>query len=109
MSNFDSGEAGDEHWDERGELAWNDFDWERYLRGQEGAITSYLQLYEEAGERPDRIDHVAERMDWGAEDWTSEEGGEGGEDAARYARERLNATRVYADIVEAIQERLFGG
>ncbi|MEN9416472.1 MAG: hypothetical protein RI988_92 [Pseudomonadota bacterium] len=32
-----------------------------------------------------------------------------GEEAARYARERLNATRVYADIVEAIQERLFGG
>jgi len=81
MSNFDSGEAGDEHWDERGELAWNEFDWERYLRGQEGAITRYLQLYDEAGERPDRIDHVAERMDWGAEDWTSEEGGENGEEA----------------------------
>lgn len=82
MSNFDSGEAGDEQWDERGELAWNEFDWERYLRGQAGAITRYLRLYDEAGERPDRIDHVAERMDWGAEDWTSEEGGEAAEDAA---------------------------
>ena len=71
MSNSDSGEAGDEHWEERGELAWNEFDWERYLR-----------LYDEAGERPDRIDHVAERMDWGAEDWTSEEAGENAEDAA---------------------------
>ncbi len=81
MSNSDSGEAGDEHWEERGELAWNEFDWERYLRGQQGAITRYLQLYEEAGERPDRIDHVAERMDWGAEDWTSEEGGDDGEEA----------------------------
>jgi hypothetical protein len=82
MSNSDSGETGDEHWEERGELAWNEFDWERYLRGQEGAVTRYLRLYDEAGERPDRIDHVAERMDWGAEDWTSEEGGEGGEEAA---------------------------
>jgi hypothetical protein len=82
MSNFDSGAAGDEHWEERGELAWNEFDWERYLRGQAGAITRYLRLYDEAGERPDRIDHVAERMDWGAADWTSEEGGETSEDAA---------------------------
>lgn len=32
-----------------------------------------------------------------------------GQEAADYARERLNATRVYADIVEAIQERLFDG
>ncbi|MFZ9745834.1 MAG: hypothetical protein ACO3G4_04300 [Opitutaceae bacterium] len=77
MSNSDSGETGDEHWEERGELAWNEFDWERYLRGQEGAIVRYLHLYDEAGERPDRIDHVAERMEWGAEDWTSEEGGDG--------------------------------
>lgn len=81
MSNFDSGAAGDEHWEERGELAWNEFDWERYLRGQAGAITRYLRLYDEAGERPDRIDHVAEQMDWGAADWTSEEGGETSEDA----------------------------
>lgn len=52
MSNSDSGETGDEHWDERGELAWNEFDWERYLRNQEGAVSRYLRLYEEAGERP---------------------------------------------------------
>ncbi|MFZ9837941.1 MAG: hypothetical protein ACO3JJ_05390 [Opitutaceae bacterium] len=82
MSNSDSGETGDEHWEERGELAWNEFDWERYLRGQEGAIVRYLHLYDEAGERPDRIDHVAERMDWGAEDWTSEEGGDGSNETA---------------------------
>ncbi|MFM7534102.1 MAG: hypothetical protein ACKO5J_16755 [Rubrivivax sp.] len=30
-----------------------------------------------------------------------------GYQAARYARDRLNATRVYADIVEVIQEQLF--
>jgi hypothetical protein len=72
MGNFDS-DGSESHWEDRGELAWNEFDWERYLRGQEEAIGRYLGHYEAARHRPDRIDFVAEKMNWGTGDWTEED------------------------------------
>ena len=71
MSNFDSDGGSDNQWDDRGELAWNEFDWERYLREQDDAIQRYLQFYD-AAKGPDRIDQVAEKMQWGEEEWTDE-------------------------------------
>ncbi|MBI5693753.1 MAG: hypothetical protein HZC55_27070 [Verrucomicrobia bacterium] len=64
MSNFESDGESENPWDERGELAWNEFDWERYLRTQEQSILRYLSLYDAIGVRPDRIDQVAEKMGW---------------------------------------------
>ena len=75
MSNFKSdGPSGDE-WEDRGDVAWNEFDWERYLREQDEAIARYQKLYEACPESGDRIDTVAEQMGWSVDDWT-EEGGE---------------------------------
>jgi hypothetical protein len=73
MSNFDSDGASENQWEDRGELAWNEFDWERYLRDQEETIGRYLSFYESAKGRPDRIDYVAEKMDWGAPVWAEDE------------------------------------
>ena len=67
MSDFDSDGGSDNQWDERGDLAWNEFDWERYLREQDEAIHRYLRFYE-AASGPDRIDEVAEKMNWGDDD-----------------------------------------
>ncbi len=72
MSNFDSDGGPDGDWEDRGDLAWNEFDWERYLREQDEAIHRYLQFYEAAKESPDRIDDVAEKMGWGQGDWSDE-------------------------------------
>lgn len=72
MSNFDSDGGSDGDWDERGDLAWNEFDWERYLREQDEAIHRYLRLYESSKDSADRIDEVAEKMGWGQEDWSEE-------------------------------------
>ena len=75
MSNTNSeGPSGNE-WDDRGEVAWNEFDWERYLREQDASIARYRKLYAACTDLPDRIDKVAEQMGWSTEDWT-EEGGE---------------------------------
>jgi hypothetical protein len=71
MSNFDSDGGSENQWDDRGELAWNEFDWERYLRGQDEAIQRYLGFYR-AAQGPDRIDEVAEKMHWGEDAWTDE-------------------------------------
>jgi hypothetical protein len=72
MSNFDSDGGLDGDWDERGELAWNEFDWERYLREQDEAVHRYLRFYEACGDPVTRIDAVAEKMGWGQEDWNEE-------------------------------------
>ena len=75
MSNSDSDGPSNNEWEDRGEVAWNEFDWERYLREQDASIARYRKLYEANAESPNRIDKVAEQMGWSIEDWT-EEGGE---------------------------------
>ena len=77
MSNFDSDGGSGGEGEDRGELAWNEFDWERYLRDQETAITRYLQFYEASRGQADRIDVVAEKMNWGQEPWGEEEESDG--------------------------------
>ena len=72
MSNFDSDGGPDNEWDERGELAWNEFDWERYLREQDEAVHRYLRFYEAAAGSEDRIDAVAEKMEWAQDDWSED-------------------------------------
>ena len=72
MSNFDSDGGSENQWEDRGDLAWNEFDWERYLREQDEAIHRYLRFYENCKGSIDRIDQVAEKMNWAREDWSDE-------------------------------------
>jgi hypothetical protein len=64
MSDFDSEGPLENEWSDRGELAWNEFDWERYLREQDEAVQRYLGLYEAYRRDADRVDAVAEQMGW---------------------------------------------
>src|SRR5580658_1979077 len=67
MSNFDSELPGGD-WEERGELAWNEFDWERYFREQDESILRYLGFYESLRKDVDHLDAIAHRMGWETED-----------------------------------------
>jgi hypothetical protein len=64
MSDFDSDSLSENEWEENGDLAWNEFDWEVYLREQDGAIHRYLGYYESMAPGPERIDEVADKMGW---------------------------------------------
>ncbi len=70
MSDYDSDGGPENEWEERGELAWNEFDWERYLREQDDTIHRYLGFYEAFRNHPNRIDAVAEQMGWGQGNWS---------------------------------------
>lgn len=90
MSNFDSDGAPENDWEDRGDLAWNEFDWERYLREQDEAVHRYLGFYEACKNSNDRIDEVAELMNWGNDSTesgaTSEDGdSDDSEDPADFA------------------------
>lgn len=72
MSNFEPDGPSENEWEERGELAWNEFDWEHYLREQDDVIHRYLAFYEQLREHTDRIDEVAHLMNWDEEDWSAD-------------------------------------
>lgn len=73
MSNSESDGPSDNDWEDRGELAWNEFDWENYLRDQDEVLQRYVGLYDKSAGRTDRIDHVAHGMGWDEGDWSSED------------------------------------
>lgn len=73
MSNFESDGSAENEWNDRGELAWNEFDWERYLREQDETINRYLAFYETCLSNPQRIDEVARFMGWDDTQWDSSE------------------------------------
>jgi len=73
MNNSDSDNPSENDWDDRGELAWNEFDWEHYLRDQDELIHRYIGFYEQLEGRPERLDEVAHRMRWDEEVWSSED------------------------------------
>lgn len=72
MSNFDSDIPSDNEWEDRGELAWNEFDWESYLREQDEVIHRYIAFYEKLKGHPERLDEVAHQMGWDEESWSTD-------------------------------------
>ncbi|MFH1497056.1 MAG: hypothetical protein ABII82_04445 [Verrucomicrobiota bacterium] len=69
MNNQNSDGNSDNDWEDRGELVWNEFDWERYLRDQDEAILRYLAHYDKLPTGPERLDEAAKQMGWSQEDW----------------------------------------
>lgn len=72
MSKYESNGPSDNEWDDRGELAWNEFDWEKYLRAQDDVIHRYLAYYEQLKGKEDRIDETAHLMGWDEDAWSSD-------------------------------------
>ncbi len=71
MSDYDHENFSEGDWDDRSELAWSEFDWERYLCEQEDTFHRYLALYAKYRTRPDRLDKVAYHMGWDSGEWAS--------------------------------------
>lgn len=97
MNNFDSDGPSDNEWDERGELAWNEFDWERYLRDQDDVVHRYLAFYEQLKHRSDRIDEVAHLMGWDEDEWTTESGSETDEEESGAPEPTVSSTHELSD------------
>jgi len=64
MTNSDSDGLFDNDWEDRGELAWTELDWQKYLATQESAVRDYIKHYDQLPEAIDRIDEAARRMGW---------------------------------------------
>jgi tetratricopeptide (TPR) repeat protein len=88
MSNFDSESFPENEWDGCGDLAWNEFDWERYLREQDDTLHRYLGCYERLKDSPERIDQVAHMMGWDTGQWGAESADAGGSSKDEAASEQ---------------------
>ncbi len=71
MSDYDFEYFSEGEWDDKSDLAWSEFDWERYLCDQEEIFHRYLSLYARFRDRPDRLDKIAQQMGWESDEWTS--------------------------------------
>ncbi len=82
MNEFDADGASENEWEEQGELTWNEFDWEKYLREQDEAIARYLVFYDRLKGHPERIDETARLMGWEEGDWSTEHDSDAVEESA---------------------------
>lgn len=89
MSNFNADGSAENEWEEQGDLAWNEFDWERYLQEQDTTLRTYLSHYEKLKGKPDRIDEVAHLMGWDHDNWTAEDSDDEAEEPDRPQDEEL--------------------
>lgn len=70
MNNFDHDSFSGDDWEERGELAWNEFDWELFLQRQDKEGERFIRTYNSLPPSPTRLDEVARLMGWDTSDWS---------------------------------------
>lgn len=75
MINYNSDGSIENEWDEPGDLAWREVDWELYLDEQDESIRDYLTRYDSLMGNVDRLDEVARLMGWEQMAESAEEAG----------------------------------
>lgn len=71
--NFEGQPEGD--WEDRGEITWMEQDWQLFLKRREDEIVRFLKFYNNCPpDESQRLDWVAARMKWDAEDWSVADG-----------------------------------
>jgi hypothetical protein len=80
---FDNNQDGE--WEDKGELAWNEFDWEKHLREHDREVTRFRQLYDELLDSPHHLDEIACRMGWESEEWSPVASNRNSVDPANYS------------------------
>ncbi|MDP0498815.1 MAG: hypothetical protein Q7P63_01835 [Verrucomicrobiota bacterium JB022] len=73
MSNYNFDGSADGDWDEKGDLSWNEFDWQQFLKRQQKEISRFITFYDQHFEEADRLDKAANRMGWDVQDWSAAE------------------------------------
>ena len=71
MSQYESESNNEGEWDENGDIAWNEADWQKFLRKSDKEISRFISAYNKSKNDPDRLDSIAGIMGWQNEDWAS--------------------------------------
>lgn len=71
MSGYNPDYDADGDWEDRGDLAWNEYDWQRYLKQHDQELERFLAHYRKLTDNPNRLDNIALMMGWDREDWNA--------------------------------------
>ena len=70
MSNYNFEGQPDGDWDDRGDLSWERYDWQKYLGRHEEEVEKFVDLYNRLKDQPEHLDEIAHQMGWDATDWS---------------------------------------
>lgn len=73
MSHHEFESYSEGEWEDRGDLVWNEFDWEKHLREHDNEVSKFRQLYDEHLDLPHHLDEIARKMGWESDDWNQQE------------------------------------
>lgn len=70
MSQYDFDNNQDGDWEEPESTAWNEADWQIYLRNSDSEISRFITSYNKCRDEIDRLEATSKLMGWVKEDWT---------------------------------------
>ncbi len=65
---YDSNQEGD--WEDPESTAWNESDWQAYVRDSDNEISRFITAYNKSRHLPNRLEETSRIMGWANEDWT---------------------------------------
>ena len=71
MSQYEFENNQDGEWDDSGDVAWNEADWQKFLRNADKEVSKFISAYNKVSSKQDRIDATAAIMGWHRDDWSS--------------------------------------
>ena len=71
MSQYEYEGNNEGDWDESGDLAWNESDWQIFLRNSDKEVARFMTAYNKVKDQDDRLDAAASLMGWHRDDWSS--------------------------------------
>lgn len=70
MSGFEFDSFSEGEWENHEDLAWNEFDWQQYLKQSESEVDRFLDYFHQLKSNQNHLDEIAHRMGWDGEDWS---------------------------------------
>ena len=71
MSQYEFENNNEGEWEENEDVAWNEADWQKFLRNADKDVSRFISAYNKVFEDPDRLDAAAAIMGWHRDDWSS--------------------------------------
>ena len=73
MNSFNPDNSNEGDWEDKGELAWREADWNQYLGNCMREVGNFLNLYEHSSREPGHLDEIARHMGWEVSDWSTKD------------------------------------
>jgi hypothetical protein len=71
MSQYEFENNNEGEWEENEDVAWNEADWQKFLRNADKEVSRFISAYNKVLDDPDRLDAAAAIMGWHRDDWSS--------------------------------------